>query len=92
MQAGTNSETHLHGLLAEEEHPEARLSSGVRPLIYLAEDDDDLRVALAELFVHDGFAGIGTSGWAGTLDAYERGADKHQVLRRLAELVTTASV
>jgi uncharacterized protein YndB with AHSA1/START domain len=39
--------------------------------------------------VHDGFAGIGTAGWAGTLEAYERGADKHQVLQQLAELVAT---
>jgi len=37
--------------------------------------------------VHDGFAGIGKPGWAATMEAYERGADKHQVLRRLAEAV-----
>jgi uncharacterized protein YndB with AHSA1/START domain len=42
--------------------------------------------------VHDGFAGIGTPGWAGTLEAYERGADKHQVLQQLAEAVATGSV
>ena len=36
---------------------------------------------------HDGFAGIGKPGWAGTLEAYERGADRHQVLRRLAAMV-----
>jgi uncharacterized protein YndB with AHSA1/START domain len=42
--------------------------------------------------VHDGFAGIGTSGWAGTADAYERGADKHQILQHLAEAVATGSV
>ncbi len=36
---------------------------------------------------HDGFAGIGTPGWKATRDAYERGADRHQVLRRLAEVV-----
>ena len=34
----------------------ARLSAGSRPLIYIAEDDDDLRVALEELFTYDGFA------------------------------------
>ena len=39
--------------------------------------------------VHDGFAGIGKSGWAETMEAYERGADKHQVLQRLAEVVAT---
>jgi uncharacterized protein YndB with AHSA1/START domain len=37
--------------------------------------------------IHDGFAGIGTAGWRGTMEAYERGADKHQVLNRLAEAV-----
>lgn len=36
--------------------------------------------------VHDGFAGIGRT-WPKTKDAYERGADRHQVLRRLADLV-----
>jgi uncharacterized protein YndB with AHSA1/START domain len=41
--------------------------------------------------VHDGFAGIGKPAWAGTLEAYERGADKHQVLQRLAEAVATGS-
>jgi uncharacterized protein YndB with AHSA1/START domain len=42
--------------------------------------------------VHDGFAGIGRTGWAGTLEAYERGADKHQVLHVLAESVASGSV
>lgn len=37
--------------------------------------------------VHDGFAGIGKAGWQGTLQAYERGADKHLVLQRLAAVV-----
>lgn len=32
--------------------------------------------------VRDGFAGIGTPGWAATWEAYERGAGKHQVLQR----------
>ncbi|MCY1139203.1 SRPBCC domain-containing protein [Actinoplanes sp. Pm04-4] len=44
------------------------------------------RVAL----VHDGFAGIGKADWKGTEEAYERGADKHQVLQRLAEAVANA--
>lgn len=39
--------------------------------------------------IHDGFAGIGTPGWAGTAQAYERGADRHQVLRQLAAAVTS---
>lgn len=42
--------------------------------------------------VHDGFAGIGKEGWRGIMQAYERGADKHQVLQRLAALVTDAPV
>ncbi|GGL10366.1 SRPBCC family protein [Mangrovihabitans endophyticus] len=41
--------------------------------------------------VHDGFAGIGKAGWEQTMQAYERGADKHQVLRRLADAVTTVA-
>lgn len=40
---------------------------------------------------HDGFAGIGKPGWPGTVQAYERGADRHQVLDRLASLVTAGS-
>jgi uncharacterized protein YndB with AHSA1/START domain len=42
--------------------------------------------------VHDGFAGIGKPGWPGTVEAYERGADRHRVLEKLAELVTAGSV
>ena len=38
---------------------------------------------------HDGFAGIGKPGWLGTKEAYERGVDRHQVLKRLADLVAT---
>jgi len=43
------------------------------------------RVTLA----HDGFAGIGKPGWPGTLEAYERGADRHKVLERLRDLVAS---
>lgn len=39
---------------------------------------------------HDGFAGIGTAGWPNTLLAYERGADRHRVLERLADAVAAA--
>ena len=39
--------------------------------------------------VHDGFAGIGKPAWDRTLEAYERGADKHQVLERLADVVAS---
>jgi uncharacterized protein YndB with AHSA1/START domain len=37
---------------------------------------------------HDGFAGIGKPGWAKTVEGYERGADHHRVLEKLADLVT----
>jgi uncharacterized protein YndB with AHSA1/START domain len=37
--------------------------------------------------IHDGFAGIGKPGWLGTLEAYERGADRHKILENLAGLV-----
>lgn len=36
---------------------------------------------------HDGFAGIGRPGWPATLEAYERGADRHRILEQLADLV-----
>src|SRR5580658_7441027 len=42
--------------------------------------------------VHDGFAGIGKPGWPQTVQGYERGADRHQVLQKLAELVTAGVV
>jgi len=38
--------------------------------------------------IHDGFAGIGKPGWPATVEAYERGADRHQLLQHLADLVT----
>jgi uncharacterized protein YndB with AHSA1/START domain len=59
-----------------------------RMLITLSPTAAGTRVSVA----HDGFAGIGTAGWAGTVEAYERGADRHQVLARLASLATTISV
>jgi uncharacterized protein YndB with AHSA1/START domain len=36
---------------------------------------------------HDAFAGIGKPGWPDTVRAYERGADRHRLLERLATLV-----
>ncbi len=38
---------------------------------------------------HDGFAGIGKAGWPDTVQAYERGSDRHRLLERLAELVAS---
>ncbi len=40
--------------------------------------------------IHDGFAGIGKANWPSTLRAYERGAERHRVLDRLAELAVGA--
>lgn len=59
-----------------------------RLVVELAAVPDGTRVTL----VHDGFAGIGKEGWRGTMQAYERGADKHLVLQRLAAVVTDARV
>ena len=39
--------------------------------------------------IHDGFEAIGRSDWAETVKDYERGADLHRVLDRLADLVST---
>ena len=41
--------------------------------------------------IHDGFAGIGQTGWLDTFHAYERGADRHQILEQLAGAVASAS-
>ena len=54
-----------------------------RLVISLAPIRDGTRVSLC----HDGFAGIGKPSWPDTLQAYERGADRHRILERLAELV-----
>lgn len=37
--------------------------------------------------IHDGFAGIGKEDWADSVKDYERGADEHRILERLAALV-----
>lgn len=37
---------------------------------------------------HDGFAGIGKPGWQKTVDAYEIGSDRHNLLTKLEHLVT----
>lgn len=36
---------------------------------------------------HDGFAGIGTRDWRATMEDYQRGAARHRILEKLAELV-----
>jgi uncharacterized protein YndB with AHSA1/START domain len=57
-------------------HP-ARLS------ILLSPTSEGTQVTIA----HDGFAGIGKDSWRATLQAYERGAARHDLLARLARLV-----
>ncbi len=54
-----------------------------RLVIALRAEGDGTEVTLT----HDGFAGIGTSDWQATRQAYERGADRHQLLQRLADVV-----
>jgi uncharacterized protein YndB with AHSA1/START domain len=39
--------------------------------------------------VHDGFAGIGKTGWQKTVEGYERGADRHRLLEKLAAVVAS---
>ena len=59
-----------------------------RLVISLAPILNGTRVTLS----HDGFAGIGKPNWPDTVQAYERGADRHRILERLAELVVAAPV
>ena len=54
-----------------------------RLVITLAPTTAGTRVTLK----HDGFAGIGKTDWPATIEAYERGADRHRVLEQLADLV-----
>jgi uncharacterized protein YndB with AHSA1/START domain len=58
-------------------------SHPARLVITLAASPAGTRVSL----VHDGFAGIGKPGWADAVRGYERGADRHKVLEKLADLV-----
>ena len=55
-----------------------------RLVLQLASTSTGTRVTL----VHDGFEGIGRSDWPETVQDYERGADVHRILDRLAELVS----
>lgn len=54
-----------------------------RLVITLRADREGTEVSLT----HDGFAGIGTSDWDATRQAYDKGADRHQVLQHLADTV-----
>jgi uncharacterized protein YndB with AHSA1/START domain len=42
--------------------------------------------------IHDGFAGIGKPDWRATVADYERGADQHRILEKLAEVVNAETV
>jgi uncharacterized protein YndB with AHSA1/START domain len=55
-----------------------------RLVITLAPTAVGTRVTL----IHDGFEAIGRSDWAKTVQDYERGADQHRVLDRLADVVS----
>ena len=54
-----------------------------RLLFVLEPIDGGTRVTLQ----HAGFAGIGTANWQNTRNAYEKGADAHALLPKLAALV-----
>jgi uncharacterized protein YndB with AHSA1/START domain len=55
-----------------------------RLVINLAPTTTGTRVTL----IHDGFESIGRSDWRETVQDYERGADLHRILDRLADLVS----
>lgn len=55
-----------------------------RLMISLAATGTGTRVTL----IHDGFEQIGRLDWPETLQDYERGADHHRILDRLADLVS----
>jgi len=59
-----------------------------RLVISLAPSAAGTRVTL----IHDGFENIGRSNWAETAQDYERGADAHRILDRLADLVSVGGV
>ncbi len=95
---GPDGETWISGTVLELE-PERSLilswleeGSGwlhpARLVIKLAAIAAGTRVTL----IHDGFEGIGRSNWAETVQDYERGADLHRVLDRLADLVSAGDV
>lgn len=58
-----------------------------RLVITLAPVAGGTRVTL----IHDGFEGIGHPEWGEMVQDYERGADRHRILDRLADVVTGVS-
>lgn len=94
---GSDEETTISGAVLEIV-PEGRLI-----LSWFEEDSDWVHPARLVLELtpvesgtlmrlsHDGFAGIGKSGWINTVAAYERGADRHKVLEGLAAVVESGA-
>ena len=91
---GPDDKTWISGSVLELE-PERSLSlswleegSGwlhpARLVITLVPTDTGTQVTL----IHDGFEGIGRPDWRDTLEDYERGADLHRVLDKLADVVS----
>jgi uncharacterized protein YndB with AHSA1/START domain len=91
---GPDEETWVSGVVLELEPERALILSWMeegkgwahpaRLVITLAPTPAGAEVTL----IHDGFAGIGKPGWRGTEQNYERGADRHRILEKLADLVT----
>jgi len=79
---GADGETWISGTVLELEEG-AGWTSPARLVITLQATATGTRVTLT----HDGFAGIGSARWPEIVNAYERGADRHQVLQQLAGLV-----
>lgn len=90
---GPDGETRDSGYVLELD-PERRLvlswmeenSGWVHParLLFTLEPIDGRTLVTLQ---HDGFAGIGKANWQGIRDAYDRGADTHALLPKLAALV-----
>lgn len=91
---GPDDKTWVSGTVLELE-PERRLSLSwleegngwehpARLLITLAATKSGTRVTL----IHDGFEGTGRPDWPDMLKDYERGADAHRILEKLADLVS----
>jgi uncharacterized protein YndB with AHSA1/START domain len=50
---------------------------------------DPIATGTRVTLIHDGFEGIGLEDWSETVADYERGADIHKILDRLADLVSS---
>ena len=59
-----------------------------RLVLTLAPTAGGTRVTL----IHDGFERIGRPDWGDMMQDYERGADEHRILNRLADLVNASDV